>query len=116
MDFRNTIFHRSGEFCEIALYTRGSYPFDCIGYSISKIFKIIGLINKFDEEYNIYGFNEYGDYELRKYSENKKNNFGQLCDNLNPLEFKKYLSFLKNLKIKGYKILYIPNFTKICLQ
>ena len=44
MDINNkNIFTRSRQFCETSLYVRDVYPIDCIGYSITKIFKVINL-------------------------------------------------------------------------
>ena len=111
MDINNRyFFKRSSQFCEITLFVINNYPIDCIGYSMTKIFKLINLIRKIDPEYQRDGFNEYGDYVLH-YDKNKIiNKFRDVCIdiNLNALE-EKYVTYWNEFKKNGYKVVYIPN-------
>ena len=109
MNLRNVIFRRSKEFCEISLYTRNSYPVDCIGYSLNRLFRLRSHFSRALKEYRRDGFNEYGDYVYRK-EKSKIEKFGDICKSMNisGLE-KKYVPYLKKLQSKNYKLIYIQN-------
>jgi len=110
MDINNkSIFPRSRQFCEISLFVLKNYPIDCIGYSMTKIFRIIDLIRKSDPLYQRDGFNEYGDYVLHYGKDKVVDEFREVCRdiNLNNLE-EKYITYWKGFEKKGYKIVYIP--------
>jgi len=87
----------------------------CIGHLMVSWFRFRYIRNKLfgdGTNYNA-GFNEYGDYVLRKNTLEKKINKiipNQICSNLPNLnEINKYINYFDSLKKKGFKILYIPN-------
>jgi len=111
---RDAEFIRSDEFCEIALYVRRTYPFDCIGYSLTKMAKIVGTIDRENGDYRRNGFNRFGDYVHRTPGIDMIDQFSEedLCfengiDNLK----KEYIPYIKKLEAEGFRFIYIPNFT-----
>lgn len=108
----NNYFYRSREFCEISLYVRKVYPFECIGYSLTKTLTLSKFFNKGREGYIKDGFNLNGDYIYRLNENLIKKDFRDICKkdiNLKNIK-KKYIPYFKKLREKGYKIVYIPNF------
>jgi hypothetical protein len=109
---------RSKEFCHISIYSKGKYPIDCIGYSISSLFNIlplldgIGFLDDF-RDYRRDGFNKFGDYIHRIEGVNMigKMNDHDVCSgwDLEDLS-KRYIPFVDNLISQGYEVVYIPNF------
>ena len=109
-NFRVPIFPRSKEFCEISLYIKKTYTFDCIGYSLSRLFLIRSHLQLNNGDYRRDGFNDYGDYIYRQ-KKAMKNSFDDPCTGVNIEDLKtKYIPYLKNLQSKNYKLVYVPNF------
>ena len=109
---------RSNEFCVIAIYVRGEYPIDCVGYSISSLAKILPILNRNHsstdgDEYIRSGFNKFGDYVHRIDGVNmigKMDNVDR-CSGWNIEDLsKKYIPFVNSLISEGYEVVYIPNF------
>ena len=109
-NFRVPTFPRSKEFCEISLYVNKTYTFDCIGYSLSRLFLVRTHLKLNNGDYRRDGFNDYGDYIYRQ-KKAMKNNFDDPCKAVNIRDLKtKYIPYLKNLQSKNYSLVYIPNF------
>ena len=109
-NFRVPTFPRSKEFCEISLYINNTYTFDCIGYSLSRLFLIRTHLKLSNGGYKRDGFNDYGDYIYRQ-KKAMKNSFDDPCTRVNIEDLKtKYIPYLKNLQSKNYKLVYVPNF------
>jgi hypothetical protein len=109
---------RSNEFCIIAIYVRGEYPIDCIGYSISSLAKISPILNRNKsastrDEYIRSGFNKFGDYVHRIEGVNM---IGKMDNNDRCFDWKiedlseKYVPFVNSIISKRYEVVYIPNF------
>ena len=102
---------RSKEYCEIILYTLNKYPTECIGYSLNKVIRLFPTFNKKSGDYFKSGFNEYGDYVYRR---QQVNMIGKVRKDKNCINFSNndlvqhYIPLMKELKNKGYKIVYIP--------
>ena len=109
----NSRFKRSNKFCEISIFVLNKYPFECIGYSLAKLLKILPIIDRPSGDYFNSGFNSYGDYVYRRTGINMKGAFEDIDEcigwSIENLE-KSYLPYIDSLIAEGYKIIYIPNF------
>ena len=102
-------------FCYVKNKVLRTGDLNCIGHLIASWFRFrfipSGAAN--EKNYISSGFNEYGDYVLRRNTVEKKINKiipNQICSNLPNLnEINKYINYFDDLKKKGFKILYIPN-------
>ncbi len=109
-NFRVPLFPRSKEFCEITLYTTNTYTFDCIGYSLSRLFLFRSHLKINNGSYRRDGFNDYGDYIYRPKKVGEVN-FSDACKLINIRDLEdKYIPYLKNLQSKNYQLVYVPNF------
>ena len=109
---------RSDEFCFIAIYVRGAYPVDCMGYSLSSLAKISPILNRNksasdSDEYIRNGFNRFGDYVHRvdAIDPNWKFDSSDRCSGWSMSDLtNKYIPFIDNIVSDGYEVVYIPNF------
>ena len=109
-NFRVPLFARSKEFCEITLYTINTYTFECIGYSLSRLFLVRSHLKLNNGNYRRDGFNDYGDYIYRQKNGGEVN-FADACKLINIKDLEdRYIPYLKNLQSKNYQLVYVPNF------
>ena len=109
---------RSDEFCFIAIYVRGAYPVDCVGYSLSSLAKISPILNRNKsasdrDEYIRKGFNRFGDYTHRvnEIDPNWKSDYVDSCSGWHMSDLSNnYIPYIDNLISDGYEVVYIPNF------
>lgn len=109
----DSVWSRSKEYCEIALFVLGQYPVKCIGYSLTKLSKIFPVRDQKSGDYFFSGFNNFGDYIFRqkgvdmvgKIKENESCKKIIIDDLVN-----QYVPFYRDLKSEGYRIFYVPNF------
>ena len=103
-------FQRSKEFCTINLYINNTYTFDCIGYSLNRLFSVSSYLKLDKGSYRRDGFNDYGDYIYRQ-KKGGEVDFADACKLINIRDLEdKFIPYLKNLQSKNYQLVYVPNF------
>lgn len=110
----DSVWSRSNEYCEISLFILDKYPLKCIGFSLAKLAKVFPLIHQKNEEYFASGFNNFGDYVFRVEGNNMVGKIEQdyACKGISLDDLvNQYVPFYRDLKDKGFKIFYVPNFT-----
>lgn len=110
---KRSLFERSASFCEIEVLLKGRYLFECIGYTLAKIARVIPIIDRKADDYFASGFNQYGDYTFRREGVNM---VGKLrsdgpCFSFHYEELTdQYIPYIKSLQTQGYELVYVANF------
>ena len=105
-------FSRTEVFCEITNFVVRTYAFECVGYSLAKMLRVIPILDRGQGDYKSDGFNEFGDFVFRSIGRNMvgKSSEVDTCSGweISDLE-DKYIPYMKELDSIGYSIVYIPN-------
>ena len=106
-------FLRTNEFCYVSLFVAKTYSLECIGYSLSSLFRITPIIDQVTSHYKASGFNVYGDYTFRVNGINMGGKFNKLdvCSSISLEDLNgNYIPYLNQIKERGFRIIYVPNF------
>lgn len=95
------------EFCEIIHTQIKSFSFQCIGYTLNKVFRITPLFFREASKYKSSGFNSNGDYIFRSKITHRE--LGDVCSRFpNERQLSKYYEEIDRIQNLGFEVSYFP--------